>query len=195
MSLDNLNLAIIAKNQIQWAVYRWRRESGLMGAFLIANFWDSRIFAKYPRSHTPTMCSHSWQRFHPPRETFHILIYFNFAPASSTAISIISIYLNLFWSILISLIYFNQFDLFQSISIHFDSGIKIANIFWSSASHFDLFHQNKASQASCTLSTWLHVDQPFVIPAPSCWASSGEGNPSSFALCMRNFKFFYLEPV
>jgi hypothetical protein len=27
--------------------------------------------------------------------------------------------------------------------------------------------QNKASQASCTLSTWLHAHQPFMIPAPS----------------------------
>jgi hypothetical protein len=47
VSSDNPNLAIIAKNRIRRAVYRWRRESGWMGAFLIANFRDSRIFAKY----------------------------------------------------------------------------------------------------------------------------------------------------
>jgi hypothetical protein len=95
---------------------------------------------------------------------------------------------NLFWSISIISIYLDYFDLF------FDSGIEIAKLFWTRRPFWsgliqDQNSQNKASQASCMLSTWLHARQPSVIPAPSCRAASGgEWNPSSFALCERKFR-------
>jgi hypothetical protein len=62
-----------------------------------------------------------------------ISIYFDCAPAISIAISIISIYFDLFRSISISSIYFDQFDLFRFISIptskspkHFDGAPAIS---------------------------------------------------------------------
>jgi hypothetical protein len=48
MSSDNPNLAIIAKNRIRRAVYSRRRESGLMGAFLIANFGIPEFLRSIP---------------------------------------------------------------------------------------------------------------------------------------------------
>jgi hypothetical protein len=98
---------------------------------------------------------------------------------------------DLFWSILI---YFDQFDLFRSVwSIYFDpflfwhqncQNISIARWPFRSISIQDQNRQNKASQASCTLSTWLHVHQPFVIPAPS-W-HFGE-LPESFSKSRQSF--------
>jgi hypothetical protein len=75
---------------------------------------------------------------------FHDLIYWWFL--SNWQFQFISIARWPFWlpfqSFQTILIYFDHFDLFwfdQSISIHLDSGIKIAKTFWSRAGHFDLF--------------------------------------------------------
>jgi hypothetical protein len=104
---------------------------------------------------------------------------FEGAQATSMTCQLISIYFNLFWSILIILIiliYFDHFDLFWSFLIlaskspnYFDhQTISIARRPFQSVLIQDLNCQSKASQASCTLSTWVHVCQPFMIPAPSC---------------------------
>jgi hypothetical protein len=102
-----------------------------------------------------------------------ISIYFNLFQSISIYFNLfqsISIYFNLFqpfWSILISSIYSNPFRFWhqnrQNISI----------MCWPlrSVSIQDQNCQNKASQASCTLSMWLHVRQPFMIPTPS-WANT-----------------------
>jgi hypothetical protein len=59
---------------------------------------------------------------------------FDGAPAILMTCQLISIYFDLFWSISIISIYFDW-----SVLIHFNSGIKIAKLFWSYAGHFDLF--------------------------------------------------------
>jgi hypothetical protein len=98
---------------------------------------------------------------------------FDGAPAILMTHQLILIYFNLFRSVWSILIYF---DLFWSILIYFDpfrfwhqncQNISITRQPFQSVSMQDQNCQNKASQASCTLSTWLHVHQPFVIPAPS----------------------------
>jgi hypothetical protein len=57
------------QNLIWRAVYRWRMESGLMGAFLITNFGDSQIFTMYPSDVFKLM--HGWH--HSPASADQVL--------------------------------------------------------------------------------------------------------------------------
>jgi len=98
-----------------------------------------------------------------------ISIYFDCAPAISIAISIISIYFDLFRSISIISIYFDQFDLFRSISIHFDSDIEIAKTFRWRAGHFDRFITSQqrwrmmAAVCHLTLASFTPIMQEYDI--------------------------------
>ncbi len=95
-----------------------------------------------------------------------------------------------FWSISIILIYFDHFDHFDVFHQNRQTILIACRPFWS-VSIQDWNCQNKASQASCTLSTWLHAHQPFVIPTPSwrferltpgdfsaLWASGANPSPA-----------------
>ncbi len=75
----------------------------------------------------------------------------------------ISIYFDLFRSISISSIYFDPFRFWHRNCQNISIGCRP----FRSVSIQDQNRQNKTSQASCTLSTWSHARQPFVIPAPS----------------------------
>jgi hypothetical protein len=93
---------------------------------------------------------------------------------------------NSFWSISIISIFFDPFRFWHRNC----QTISIARRPFRSVSIQDQNCQNKASQASCMLSTWSHACQPFVIPAPSRGISLGHSAKMSFYSGILHAKFF-----